>query len=106
VDLRRRAGRPPASQLGSCDELDLVGGRDLHGWLDGHEERQQDQLAHDPPGCGVHHDRREPKLGNGVDDGFVRGQVWVPRRSDGFAPAGVEVPDATIAEVEHDGFER
>ena len=106
VHLWWRAGRVPACQLGPCDELDLVVVGDVPGRLDGHEEREQDQLAHDPPGSGVHHDRHEPKLGYGVDDGFVRVQVWVPRRLDGLPPMGGEVSDPDLVEVEQNSFER
>src|SRR6266545_7987160 len=106
VHPRRRAGRVPARQLSPCDELDLVVVGDVPGWLDGHEEREQDQLARDPPGCGVHHDRHEPKLGHGVDDGFVRVQVWIPRRLHGLPPVGGEVSDPFLVEVAQNGFER
>jgi hypothetical protein len=54
----------------------------------------------------VDHDRREAQVGDGVDDGFMRIQVRVPRRSDGLAPLWGEVLDATIVEEEYDGFER
>jgi hypothetical protein len=50
VYLRRRAGRVPTCQLSPCDELDIVVVGDVPGWLDGHEEREQDQLTYDPPG--------------------------------------------------------
>jgi hypothetical protein len=105
VHLRRRAGRSPACQLGPRDEPDLVSGRDMPWGLHDHEEREQDLLMHDPPGCGVHHGRSEPEPGNGVDDDFVRVEIWVPPRSDGLGAMGREVPDPLIIEIEHDGFE-
>jgi hypothetical protein len=77
----------------------------MPGWLHDHEEREQEQLAHNPPGCGVDHDRSEPKPGNGVHDRFVWVKVRVPRRSDGLGPMGREVLDPSIAEKEHDSFE-
>ena len=48
MDVRGRAGRVSTRQLGSCDELALVGVRDPLGSLDGDEEGQHDQLALDP----------------------------------------------------------
>jgi hypothetical protein len=105
MHVLRWARRAPACQLSPCNEFDLVGVGDSPGWLDGHEEREQDQLAHDPPGCGVDHEGREPELCNSVDDGFVRIQVRVPRRPHRLVSWGIEMPDPTIIEVQHDSFE-
>jgi len=74
-------------------------------WLDDHEEREQDLLAHDPPGCGVHHDRDETEPGNGVHDHFMRVKIWVPLRSYGLVPVGREVSDAPVVEIEDNRFE-
>ena len=54
----------------------------------------------------MHHDRQEPKLSHCVDDGFVRVQVWVPRRLYRLPPVGREVCDPTLVEVEQNSFER
>jgi hypothetical protein len=41
----------------------------------------------------VHHERPKPEASNGIDDDFVRIQVWIPGRSNRFIAAGDEVPD-------------
>jgi hypothetical protein len=106
MDVHGRAGRESAREFRSRDQLDLEGIRDPVGSLDGDEEGQHDQLALDPPRGRMDHERLQPKLGHGIDDGLVRIQVRVPSRSHGLLTRGVQMPDPVLRKVEHDGFER
>jgi hypothetical protein len=52
------------------------------------------------------HERHEPELGHGIDDGLVRIQVRIPPRGYGLLTGGVQMPDPVLRKVEHDRFER
>ena len=105
VHVRRRTGGPSSRQLYSGDELDLVRHRDVPRGLHDDEEREQDRSVHDPPRRRVDHDGCQPEPRNRVDDGFVRIQVRIPRRSHRLAAERRYVLNASLIEIEDDRFE-